>query len=206
MQTPGKQRHGEAEANIYMKGAKKEVQALIPLIVLIFLLALSLPNLSQAAEKKTRKPPVQKDIIITDSNLQQSFKKAEELLKKGDAEGSLRVFTKIYDYTNEVLIAVKFIQSQYDKVVNDPAANQNEKEDLLIKLKRIKQLTPKYTGMKITSAYNIGYIYARAGDSENARKYLSEVLEAAPFSTRQDSTWMKTKTLLLRLYGLEGEF
>jgi hypothetical protein len=52
----------------------------------------------------------------------------------------------------------------------------------------------------------MGYIYAKKGDSERARKYLIEVLSMTPFSIEQDSICMKSKTLLLGLYNLEGEF
>jgi hypothetical protein len=73
-------------------------------------------------------------------------------------------------------------------------------------LKRMKQLVPKYTAIRDASAYNMGYTYAKLGDPEKARKYLSQVIETTPFSTKQDSLWMKSKALLLGLYGLEGEF
>jgi hypothetical protein len=70
----------------------------------------------------------------------------------------------------------------------------------------MEQLIPKYNKIKETSAYHIGYIYTKKGDSDKARKYLSEVLETTPFSTKPDSTWIKSKTLLLEIFNLEGEF
>ncbi|MCX5811601.1 MAG: tetratricopeptide repeat protein [Proteobacteria bacterium] len=178
--------------------------------MLFLTITIIFPNVSHGAEKKIKKQPVQKEVkeavVITGSNIQASLGKAEEYLKKGDSDSSLRVFIKIYDYTKEVLTTIGIVQSQYEMLFNDSAIGQNEKEDIFIKLNRIKQLTPKYTNIKIASAYNIGYIYSKKGDSEKARTFLSEVLEATPFSTKQSSLWMKSKTLLLDLYGLEGEF
>ena len=126
--------------------------------------------------------------------------------KWGDLDSSLRIYQKTYGYTKEVLITAKLVQTQYDKIINDPSTAQNDREEIMLKQKRIKQIVPKYSSIKELTSYNLGYIYAKKGDSERARKYLSEVLEAAPFSLETDSLWMKTKTLLLSQYGLEGEF
>jgi len=184
-----------------------------PVTLLSLMLFLSITiiftNVSYGAEKRSKKPssvPVQKENVITGSNIQSSFGKAEELFKKGDSENSLKIFIRIYDYTKEALATINFVQKQYEALIKEPATDQNEKEDIFIKLNRMKQLIPKYSGIKTASAYNIGYIYAKKGDSDKARKYLSEVLESTPFSTKQSSLWMKSKTLLLDLYGLEGEF
>jgi len=175
-------------------------------LMLFLAVTIIFPNASHGAEKKIKKQPVQKEFVITDSNIQASLGKAEEHLKKGDDENSLRIFIKIYDYAKEVLTTIGLVQKQYEMLLDNSATGQNEKEDIFIKLNRIKQLTPKYNSIKITSAYNIGYIFTKKGDSEKARKFLSEVLESTPFSIKQSSLWMKSKTLLLDLYGLEGEF
>jgi len=101
---------------------------------------------------------------------------------------------------------VKFFQGHYEKAVNDPVTPQGEKEEIYIKLKRMGQLMPKYNSIREVTTYNVGYLYAKKGDAEKARKFLTEVLELTPFSTKKDSISMKAKTLLLDLYGLEGEF
>jgi len=90
--------------------------------------------------------------------------------------------------------------------VNDPTTSQSEKEEIYIKLKRMNQLLPKYNTIREVTTYNVGYLYAKKGDTEKARKFLTEVLELTPFSTKKDSISMKAKTLLLDIYGLEGEF
>jgi hypothetical protein len=185
--------------------------ALLSFLVLFLSLAFLIPESSFGAEKKVKKQPeqkevVQKDSVMTDANVQASFKKGEELLKTGDADGSQKIFVKVYDYTKEALTTMTFIQGQYDKLVNDPSTNQSEREDIYIKLQRVKQVTAKYSIIKSASAYNLGYIYTKKRDPEKARKFLAEVVETTPFSTRKGSTWMKAKTLLLELYGLEGEF
>ena len=178
--------------------------------ILIILTLLS-PCMSFAAEKKPKKPPVPvpattQEGAITDANITAYVKKADELLKKGDLDSSLRIYQKTYGYTKEVLITAKLVQTQYEKIINDPSTAQNDREEITLKQKRIKQIVPKYSSIKESTSYNLGYIYAKKGDSERARKYLSEVLETAPFSLETNSLWMKTKTLLLSQYGLEGEF
>jgi hypothetical protein len=52
----------------------------------------------------------------------------------------------------------------------------------------------------------VGAAYAKRGDAEQARKYLLEVCQTAPFSLNPKSTWLKSKNLLLALFQLEGEF
>jgi tetratricopeptide (TPR) repeat protein len=164
------------------------------------------PQTSWGAEKKIKKPTSLKIVTINDSTVDSLLKKTEEQMEKGDLDGSLRNFLKIYDYTKEVLQTVHFIKKEYEKLINDPAISQNEKEDLFIKLKRIDQLIPRYNSIKEKSAYHIGFIYTKQGDTEKAKKYLTEVIESSPFSTKPESLWMKAKTLLLSIYNLEGEF
>jgi hypothetical protein len=181
------------------------------LLLLFLSFALLAPQLSFGAEKKVKKQSpqkesVQKETVITDANVQASFKKAEETLKKGDVDGSQRIFVKVYDYTKEALTTIAFIEGKYERVVNDPSTNQTEKEDILIKLQRVRQVTAKYVSIKSPTAYYLGYIYTKKADPEKARQFLAEVLETTPFSTKKGSTWMKAKTLLLESYGLEGEF
>ncbi len=134
-------------------------------LILFLFFALLMPGPSFGAQKKEvkKQPPqkeaVQKETAMTDSNVQTSFKKAEDLLKKGDIDGSQRIFIKVYDYTKEALATMTFIQGQYEKVVNDPSTNQTEKEDMFIKLQRVRQVTSKYNIIKSAAAYDLGYIY-----------------------------------------------
>lgn len=207
MQNPKIQSHKQNEIYGKVKIMKKEKFVMAFFLILFFAVTIIFPNLSYGSEKKIKKQPVQKEVtVITGSTVQASFTKAEELLKKGDSENSLRIFIKVYDYTKDALETMNFIQKQYEGIIKDPAIDQNEKEDIFIKLNRMKQLTPKYSSIKTATAYNMGHIYTKKGDSDKARKYLSEVLETTPFSTKQSSLWMKSKTLLLEVYGLEGEF
>ncbi len=67
-------------------------------------------------------------------------------------------------------------------------------------------MTSKYNIIKSAAAYDLGYIYTKKSDLEKARKFLAEVVETTPFSTKKGSTWVRAKTLLLEAYGLEGEF
>ncbi len=209
MQNTKIQTRKQTERGNKIDSLKRKGLKTIPFLAAFFLFTLFFPDLSQGVEKKLKKQPaqsIQKDIAINDSNIQGYFKKAEELTQKGELENSLKIFLKIYDYTKGVLNTVRFFQTYYEKTVNEPSITQNQKEETFIKLKRMEQLISKYNSMKEITTYRMGYIYAKKGDSERARKYLMEVLSITPFSTEQDSICMKSKTLLLGLYNLEGEF
>ena len=185
--------------------------AVIPFLLILFVASAFFPaGTASAVERKAKKPapaaaPV-KEAGINDSNVKEALKKAEEQLKKGESDATLASLIRINDYADDVLKTVRLIQGQYEKAVNDPSVPQGEREDIFLKLRRLGQLTPKYTAIREASAYDIGYVYAKRGDGEKARKYLLKVFETAPFSTKQDSAWMKSKKLLLGLYNLEGEF
>jgi tetratricopeptide (TPR) repeat protein len=184
---------------------------LINLLNILIVLSLFLPSVSLGAEKKpVKKPPApaitSESSAITDANIAAYLKTADDLLKKGSLDSSLRIYLRVYNYTKDVLTTANILQPYYDKALNDPTTEQNDKEEIFLKQKRMKQLMPKYSSIKDAVSYNLGYIYAKKGDTERARKYLSEALETAPFSMKKDSLWMKTKTLLLSQYGLEGEF
>jgi len=177
------------------------------IVAAFFTCGLFCPAANAAPEKKAKPPAVKKESgAINDANLQANQKRVDELLKKNEYDTSLRFTLKINDYTKEVLATVKFIKGQYEKAVNDPAIGQKDKEQLYLKLKGLGQLIPRYTAAYEASLYNLGYIYAKRGEAERARKYLTEYLQTAPFSTNRDSKWVKAKTLLLELYSLEGEF
>jgi hypothetical protein len=179
--------------------------------LLFFIVGIMLPlafgMTAHAAPEKKPKPAQQKESgVINDSNLQANQKKVEELLKKNEYDTSLRISLKVHEYTKEVLTTFKFIKGHYEKAVNDPAIATKEKEQLYLKLKSLKDLIPRYTAAYESSLYYLGYIYAKRHESERARKYLSEYLQAVPFSANANSKWMKAKTFLLELYSLEGEF
>ncbi|MHB8111068.1 MAG: hypothetical protein ACYDHW_13675 [Syntrophorhabdaceae bacterium] len=174
-------------------------------ITAIFVLVFSATAIG--APEKKGKPASQKESgVINDSNLAANQKKVEELLKKNEYDTSLRISLKAHDYTKEVLTTVKFIKSQYEKAVTDPAIATKDKEQLYLKLKTLNDLIPRYTASYDSSLYNLGIIYAKRNESERARKFLSEYLQTIPFSANTNSKWMKAKTLLLGLYSLEGEF
>ena len=207
MQGSQVQTRQQAERNNRIEYAPGKGKVTIPfLLILALISALLAAGPASGAEKKPKKAPAVKGSVINDATVQESFKKAEDQLKKGETETAVSLLLKIHDYSEDVLKTVKFFQAQYQKVVNDSSVSQAEREDIFLKLKRMEQLMKKYAAIKEASAYDLGYGYAKKGDSERSRKYLLEVLETAPFSTRQDSLWMKSKKVLLWLYSLEGEF
>ncbi len=166
-----------------------------------------------AVEKKVKSQPrpapqqtVASATSINDSNLQANFKKAEEYLKKGEYQAALNIFLRIYDYTKSVMTTIGLLQKQYEKITNDQNVPLKDREDLLVKMRRMDQLVARYKKIKEISSLNIGYIYTKRGDTDRARRYLMEVLESTPFDMKKDSPWMKAKTLLLETYNLEGEF
>jgi tetratricopeptide (TPR) repeat protein len=181
-------------------------------LVAALLLSMMAPPLLSGAEKKPQpqpKPqaaPVQKEIVVNDANLQSHQKRVEDLVSKGDFANALKIMLKINDYAKEVLSIVNAIKTQYEKAVNDPSVPQKNKEDLIIKLRGLNQLIPRYTTYYEASTFNLGYMYVKLGETEKARKYLVEFLQMTPYSNGRDSQWVKAKSLLLELYSLEGEF
>ena len=186
-------------------------------IMFLFTLIFLSPVLWAAQEKQSKKPAQApskgmapsgsiKSSAINDSNINTVLKGADEMMRKGEVDGPLKILVNVYEYSKDVLFTVKFFQGHYEKAVNDPVTPQGEKEEIYIKLKRMGQLMPKYNSIREVTTYNVGYLYAKKGDAEKARKFLTEVLELTPFSTKKDSISMKAKALLLDLYGLEGEF
>jgi len=187
----------------------------LALFLIISSLALSItPVICQGQERKVSKqpPPAKvtpppRDTAVNDVNVQPLFKSAEELFKKDNTDESLRIFSSIYRYAKDMLTFLQTIQPHYEKLIKKSTSkSQEEKEELFIKQKRIQELTSKYTSLRIESAYYVGALYAKRGDTEQARKYLLEVCQTAPFSLNPKSTWLKSKNLLLALFQLEGEF
>ena len=195
----------------------------IPLFLAAFcLLLLMAPSFTCGAEKtpkaqpkvqskpqtqaKPQAMPIQKETIVNDANLMAHQKRVEDFVSKGDFNSALKIMLKINDYTKEVLSTVKNIKTEYEKAVDDPKVPQKNKEDLFIRLRGLNQLIPRYTNYYEASTFNLGYMYAKLGETEKARKYLTEYLQMTPYSGGRDSQWMKAKTLLLELYSLEGEF
>ena len=188
-------------------------KGLSPALVLIFLLSVFLvPGYAGAAEKKQKHPPVVKQapapspVVINDINVEDYYRTAEEELKKGKADEADRIFQSIYDYTRDGLALMKCVKAAYEKALSGQGVEQGQREDLYLKLQRINTLATLYTRIKGDSAYQIGAISAKKGNTERARKYLLEVCQNAPFSLDPASQWMKSKNLLLTLSNLEGEF
>jgi tetratricopeptide (TPR) repeat protein len=180
--------------------------------VVVLLLSLTLPSLTYSAQRRPKTSPkpkiatVQKEILINDANLLIYQKKVEGLVEKDDFESAVKIMLKMNDYAREVLSVAKVIKAQYETVGNNPEMPQNDKEDLFIKLRGLNQLISKYTNYYEASTFNLGYMYAKLGETEKGAEYLAEFLEITPYSSERDSRWIKAKTLLLQLYSLEGEF
>jgi tetratricopeptide (TPR) repeat protein len=191
---------------------RKQWSFAIILFVAVLLLSLTVPSLTFSAQRKPKAPPkpkaapVQKEILVTDANLLIHQKRVEDLVEKGDFESAVKTMLKMNDYAKEVLSVAKVIKVQYETVGNNPEVPQNDKEDLFIKLRELNQLVSKYTNYYEASTFNLGYMYAKLGETEKGRKYLVEFLQVTPYSGDRDSQWIKAKTLLLGLYSLEGEF
>jgi tetratricopeptide (TPR) repeat protein len=143
---------------------------------------------------------------VNDVNVGDLFKAGEEHLKKGKRDDALKTFLGIYEYARDTLVLLKCVKGGYEKALPTLATDQNEKEELYLKLQRITSLTTRYIELKGESAYRIGLVYRLKGNAEQARKYLLETCQTSPFSLDPDSTWMKAKELLLSLSNLEGEF
>ena len=144
--------------------------------------------------------------VINDANVEDQFKAAEDQSKRGKTDDALRLFQGIYDYTRDALALMRCVKGAYDKAVSGQNLEQNQKEDLYLKLQRMTALAAQYGRLKEESAYQMGAIYAKKGNVEQARKYLLETCQSAPFSLEPASTWMRSKNLILGLSSLDGEF
>jgi hypothetical protein len=146
-------------------------------------------------------------LAVNDVTVDDYFKTGEELLKKGRQDEALRTFMGIYDYARDVLVLMKCVKAGYDKTLSaSEGIDQNTKEELFLKLQKIASLATRYTGLKTEAGYRVGLIYRTKGNAEQARKYLLETCQTAPFSLDPSSIWMKAKESLLGLSHLEGEF
>ena len=169
--------------------------------------ARKIPKISKPAppQKPVSLPP--RETAVNDTNIQAVFAKGEELFKQGKTDESLRTFIGIYRYSKDMLAFLEIVRPGYEKLLNDESGmSQEQKEELYIKQKRVRDLSSKYSSLRIESAYYVGAAYAKRGDTEQARKYLLEVCQSTPFSLDPKSTWTKSKNLLLALFQLEGEF
>ena len=180
-------------------------------IAVILLLSLIMPSPTHGAQKKPQTTsqrktvPVQKNILVNDSNILVHQKRVEDLVEKGNFRDAVQIMQKMNDYSKEVFSVATAIKAQYEEAANNPGIPQNEKEDLFIRLKRLNPLIQRYTNYFEASTFNLGYMYARLGETEKARKYLVEFLETKPYSGDRDSQWIKAKTLLLELYKLKDD-
>jgi hypothetical protein len=116
------------------------------------------------------------------------------------------MFLNVHDYAKDLLATLQCAQGRYEKAVAELSLSQPQKEDLYIKLQTIKGLNAQYGRLEAESAYNAGALLVRKGDSGSARKYLIEACQKLPFSPDPNSSWVKSKNLLLGLFHLEGEF
>jgi ATP/maltotriose-dependent transcriptional regulator MalT len=180
-------------------------------VVVAFVLSSAVICRGEARKAPRQAPPPKvtqpREITINDVNIQAVFKTGEELFKQGKTDESLRTFLGIYRYSRDMLTFLEIVRPNYEKLLNEnPSLSQEEKEELYIKQKRVRDLTTRYSSLRIESAYYVGALYAKRGDAEQARKYLLEVCQTASFSLNPKSTWVKSKNLLLALFQLEGEF
>jgi hypothetical protein len=141
-----------------------------------------------------------------DRDIASQFHDGEERLKRGGAGEALRLFLDVYDQAKTGMGAMDCVKNAYAKLGSDVELEHSIQEELFLKLQRIASLEPQYMRYRVEAAYYIGFIYAKRGDAEQARKYLLEVCQTAPVSLDPGSVWMKAKTLLLETLYLQGEF
>jgi hypothetical protein len=211
MQRPEIQARQQTQGGTKIEILRGKGAYLVPFLIAL-LSSLLCSDLSAATEKKiTRQPEVRQataavPVAVNDVNVDDFFKAGEEYLKKGKRDDALKTFLGIYEYSKDVLLLLKCVKGGYDKALPTLGTDQNEKEELYLKLQRITSLTTRYTMLKGESAYRIGLVYRLKGNAEQSRKYLLETCQTSPFSLDPESTWMKAKESLLSLSNLEGEF
>lgn len=209
MQRPEIQTRQQIEGGFKIDILGRKGPFLVPFLI-VFLTLSSVTSLL-AAEKKSKKPqpkpPIAaKEPMLSERDIAAQFRDAEERLKKGRAAEALKLFQSVYDLAKTGLAAMECVKNVYSKIENDAVLEQDVREEIVIKLQRIASLKTQFDDYRIESAYNVGYIYAKRGDNEQAVKYLLEVCQKAPASLDPGSLWMKAKTLLLETLCLQGEF
>ena len=183
-----------------------------PLFIILITLTMmaTTPVVCSGSEKKAKKhvssPTPTPTVSVTDANLQDRFESGIVHLKKGQPREALSAFNAVYHYVNDNLAVMKCIKDYYEKDLDSKGLKQTQKEDIYTKLQRLNTLSGQYTTVKMESAYYLGAIFAKREDGEQARRYLLEVCQSAPFSLEPNSLWMKSKNLLLSLSDLDGEF
>ncbi len=105
-------------------------------------------------------------------------------MKKGRTDEALRIFQAVYRYTDDNLKFIACVGEAYEKARNDPNLAQDQKETLYLKLQRIAGLTTRYTRVKGESAYNLGLVYSKKGDTAQAREYLIDACRTATLLAR----------------------
>jgi tetratricopeptide (TPR) repeat protein len=217
MQCPEVQAGQQAQGGSKIEAIRRRGIFLVPFLAVFFFL-LTIPSQLPAAQSKAKKQPAERQArsskasapalpSVNDVNVGDHFRSGEELVKKGKHDDALKVFRAVYDYAEDVLALMTCVKSGYDSALAQSSEiDQNTKEDLFLKLRKISSLAERYTGLKGESAYRMAVIYQAKGRAGQARKYFLEVCQTAPFSLDPESTWMKAKEALLSLSHLEGEF
>ena len=168
------------------------------------------PMSTEAAEKKEKKPQTQagqrKDPAVSHGTIHQALTRAQEYTANKEFDKAQKLYEKTYGYAADVLAVATLFEKQYDKAMKESSLSQGDKENIYLKLKRVAQLSQRYKEIKLSASYGLGYLYAKKGDGEKAKKYLMETIESSPVSLDPQSAWMKSRKLLLELYELEGEF
>ncbi len=183
-------------------------------LILSFLLMVVCVHPLSAAEKKAKRQPEVRStqpsapsaVSVNDVNVDEHFKAGEDLLKKGKQDEALKLFLAVYEYSRDTLALLKCVKGGYDKALSGSGIDQNQKEEIYLKLQRIASLNSRYAGLRGEAAYRMGLVYRAKGNNELARKYLLDTCQTSPFSLDPASTWMRAKEMLLSLSNLEGEF
>lgn len=177
----------------------------ISTITILLFTAVTLAGYVFALEKKSKPTSSKKVISINDENVEINLKKAEELLKKGDYPQALDLFQRIYEYSKEILKIIEIAQEKQKEAIEGTSLDQKTQEALMLRAKRRETLRSRYRAYFANSAYYCGYIYARRNDTEGATRYLIDALKNTSFSDKPDSIYVKSISLLARIYALEGE-
>ena len=181
---------------------------IVPVLLLIFVHG-TLQASAQTAEKERKtalRSMSSKQIVVNDETIQPTLEKARQHLQKKEYDHAMRILVVIDSYSEDVLSLLKFFKGHYEKVLTTPSTSQKNREEIMIKVKTISKMIPKYEKIREASIFGLGEAYAKRGNTEKAKKYLQKALETGQFSTDQNSPYMKAKSLLLELYQLEGTF
>jgi len=160
------------------------------------------PFSAPSAQRRETKTGEKKEVRLRDGTVQEHFANAEALLKRGNLKEALELFIAIYNFSRDCLRFIEMRLQDERRAFESIGGRQEEKERAYLRLKRIEDLEERYREMKMRAAYYAGYIQARLGKEDAARRLLIDALSDPKCAG--SSFCEECRALLKELLGIRG--